>query len=88
MNNLVFSKFYGDANETKARGNGERMATWKELGQELESYIANEGPIVKWFEWLSYNIDWQGVYAGLVSVGFEYLLLLMPTTERRLLLWF
>ena len=64
------------------------MATWKELGQELESYIANEGPIVKWFEWLSYNIDWQGVYAGLVSVGFEYLLLLMPTTERRLLLWF
>jgi hypothetical protein len=69
VNNLVFSKFYGDANETEARGNGKRTATWKGLGQELESYIANEGPIVEWFEWSSYNIDWQGVYAGLVAVG-------------------
>jgi hypothetical protein len=88
VNNLVFSKFYGDANETEARGNGKRTATGKELGQELESYIANEGPIVEWFEWSSYNIDWQGVYAGLVSVGFKQLLPLMPTTEHRPLLWF
>lgn len=38
-NEAAFSKFYGDADETEARGMGERTATWRELGQELEAYL-------------------------------------------------
>jgi hypothetical protein len=35
VNNLMFSKFYGEAKKTEAKGNGKRTVTWKELGQEF-----------------------------------------------------
>jgi len=87
LNSLVFCKFYGDVDATKARGIGERTATWKELGKGLEAYTKKEGTIVSWFDWSSQNIDWQGVDAGLESVGFEHLLPPAPPATHCPLLW-
>lgn len=86
-NEAAFSKFYGDADETEARGMGERTATWRELGQELEAYLKREGAIVTWCDWSHSNFDWRGLYTGLASVGFEQLLPPEPSEKYRPLLW-
>ena len=82
-----FTKFYGEIDDTEAKGIGSRTATWSSIGQELETYTTKFGKLDTWLEWSSTGCDWLGFYAGLASVGYDHLLPPQPNFTHSPLQW-